>query len=115
MFSNASCTIYHRGYDSTTRMDKWTKVQIPDVYIETTKAAKLTREGWADNCNMFASIPNTDVTVCEQDILVKGIVEHEISGSFTISDLHKQYETYTVISVDVYNFGGNPHIEIRGK
>ena len=115
MFINASATLYHRQYDSTSRMDTWIKTHLHEIYIETTNAANLTREGWSDNCNMFACIPDTRVDISEQDILVNGIVENDISSSFTIADLHRSFEAYTVISVDVYGFGGNPHIEVRGK
>lgn len=115
MYTNNSCTIYHRGYDPVKRMDTWSRTYVEDVYLETTRGQKLMSEGWSSDCNMFLIIPYQPLEISEQDIIVEGIADEDISSSFSVADIHKKYNAFTVIAVDKFNFGYNPHYEIRGK
>lgn len=116
MISNGNVTIYHKGFDDKTRLEKWTKYNYVGTWFFGGKGAGINK-GY-DNANDFdCRIPynknaQLDISNFEiGDIVVEGTIENEI---ITQDDL-SGYLIYNITSINNNNFGNNPHIHIGGK
>jgi hypothetical protein len=115
MKCNTAATLYSRTISGGSEV--WTRSVIPAVLWEERKAANVIESGLleADKANVY--IPNTDTLIKVGDILAKGEVDKNITSSYTISDLRKDYTTIKVTSVDVKDFGSEylQHIQVGGS
>lgn len=116
MITNSSLTVYHKGIDKDTRLEKWIRFNYPKIWWFGGKGAGINK-GY-DNANDVAiRIPyekneNLDVrNFSIGDILVEGSLELEIARQ---QDL-KGYNIYNITSINDNTFGGNPHIHLGGK
>ena len=114
MITNSSVTIYHKGIDSQTRLETWTKKVYDRVWFFGGKGAGLNK-GY-DNANdvqiripYFEGLKFEDLSI--GDIIVQGSLDIDIE---TQQDLDG-YLTYNITSLNNNNFGNNPHINIGGK
>lgn len=115
MLVNSKLTIYHKSFNSETRLEEWKRFNYENVWWFGGKGSSLNK-GY-DNANdvdirIPYSINKIDVNNLKiGDILVKGELKEEIK---TQQDLLK-YEVYNIKSINNNNFGNNPHIRIGGK
>ena len=128
MRTNADITIYNRYFDKETRLDKYQRTVLYGVFWDERKAVNRLQSGLEDADEVTIVIPfkvATDkkyvppkefekledkagyFTLQEGDRVVKGAVDFEITGK--ASDLDKEYEAFTITSVDTKDFG-SPHM-----
>lgn len=115
MITNKSLTVYHKGIDTTTRMEKWTRYNYSKVWFYGGKGAGINK-GY-DNANDVQIRIPYDVNSVDVnnfsigDIVVEGTLETNID---TQNDL-EGYNYYNITSINNNNFGNNPHLHIGGK
>lgn len=128
MITNSNITIYNRYFNSTTRLDSYQRTILQGVFWDDKKAVNQIQSGLQDADEVLIIIPfsvNSDkqyisskefekledrtgyFTLSEGDRIVQGEIGFEITGK--VSDLDKQYEAFTITSVDTKDFG-SPHM-----
>ena len=116
MRCNSSLTIYHKGFDKTTKLETWIRYNYDKVWFFGGKGAGI-RKGYENANDVEIRLPynqneNLEVTNFDiGDIIVKGTLTTNIQ---TQQDLIG-YETYNITSINDNNFGINQHIHIGGK
>lgn len=136
MRTNADITIYNRYFDPETRLDKYQRTILYGVFWDAMKAVKRIQGGLESDDKVYIVIPfSADTnrqyispkeferledksdyfTLQEGDRVVKGAIEFEITGK--LSDLDKEYEAFTITSVDTKDFGSQHmrHWEVGAK
>ena len=136
MRTNADITIYNRHFDKATRLDKYQRTILYGVFWDERKAVNRLQSGLEDADEVTIIIPFTVAadkkyvppkefeklldksnyfTLQEGDRVVKGAVDFEITGK--ASDLDKEYEAFTITSVDTKDFGSlhMRHWEVGAK
>lgn len=136
MYSNASITIYNKYTDRTTRTDAYKRTVIKNVFFDEKKATNRLQSGLIDADQVLLLIPfdhdsqakyvapiefkeledkQNHFTLQNGDRIVKGDIDYEITGR--ISDLDKEYQTFTITSVDTKDFGSKKmrHWEVGGS
>ena len=133
MYTNSNMTIYNKFYDKATRLDKYKRTIIRNVFFDETKASNRLQSGLesADSVFVlvpFGSLPRADYvpytafdgfannfTFNIGDMIIKGEVYDEITSKPT--DLDKLHETYTITSVDTKDFGSSHmrHIQLGAR
>jgi len=124
MRTNTDITIYNRYFDKATRLDKYQRTILYGVFWDERKAVNRLQSGLEDADKVTIIIPFTVAadkkyappkefekledktgyfTLQEGDRVVKGAIDFEITGK--VSDLDKEYEAFTIISVDTKDFG----------
>ena len=115
MITNSAITIYHKGIDATTRLEKWTRYNYSKVWYFDSQVASV-GQGYNDANKVQIRIPyklndNLDASnFAKGDIIVKGTLNIDID---TQNDL-QEYKIYNITSINDDNFGKNPHIHIGG-
>lgn len=128
MITNSNITIYNRYFNSTTRLDSYQRTILQGVFWDDKKAVNQIQSGLQDADEVLIIIPfsvNSDkqyispkefekledrtgyFTLREGDRVVRGAIDFEITGK--VSDLDKEYEAFTITSVDTKDFG-SPHM-----
>lgn len=122
LIPNAHITIYNRYIDSVTRSEKYQRSEIKNVVWQATKAISNTRfQLIANVATIFIPFalgadylkPKEWITaqvgkwtLQEGDIIVRGIVNDEITSSFTAKNLQETYDdVVTITSVDAMDQG----------
>ena len=136
MRTNADITIYNRYFDKTTRLDKYQRTILYGVFWDERKAVNRLQSGLEGADKVTIIIPFTVATdkkyappkefekledkagyftLQEGDRVVKGAIDFEITGK--VSDLDKEVEAFTIISVDTKDFGSfhMRHWEVGAK
>ena len=122
MRTNADITIYNKYTASHT--DAWRRSVVYGVFWENTKASNVRATGgemYANQATVYLPFSNGSkylaptawtsaktgkFTLKPGDVIVKGVVTDEISGSFTMTDLRAKYDNVlTISSVDTKDFG----------
>ena len=115
MITNSSLTIYHKGYDKTTRLETWTRYNYSKVWYFGGKGASINK-GYDNANDVEIRIPydqNENLNIEHfsiGDIIVKGTLDFNIE---TQEDL-KNYNIYNITSIKNNTFG-TQHIHIGGK
>ena len=116
MIVNSSLTVYHKGFDTLTRLEKWTRHNYENVWFFGGKGAGMNK-GYDNANNVQVRIPydlNEGLDINDfaiGDILVQGTLDNDIE---TQQDL-KDYLIYNVTSINNNNFGNNQHIHLGGN
>lgn len=115
MITNTELTIYHKGFDITSRLEKWTRHNYDKVWYFNTKSASI-NDGYTNSNTIQIRIPykqnNININdLAIGDILVKGKVLIEIEKQEDLSN----YEVHNITSINNNNFGTEPHIHIGGQ
>ncbi len=136
MRTNADITIYNRYFDKATRLDKYQRTILYGVFWDERKAVNRLQSGLEGADKVTIIIPFTVATdkkyappkefekledkagyftLQEGDRVIKGAIDFEITGK--VSDLDKEYEAFTIISVDTKDFGSfhMRHWEVGAK
>ena len=113
MINNKTITYYHKTLDPDTRLEKWEKIIIENIWVFCGKASSVS-SGYTDINNIAVRIPMekiTDTSIFDiGDIIAIGVQE-DIEKQ---SDL-KGVEYYNVTSININDFGNNPHIHLGGQ
>ena len=116
MITNGSLTIFHKGFDTTTRLEKWIRFNYSNVWFFSKEKASL-NEG-INNANIFdCRIPydknaNLDAkNFAKGDIVVNETINYDINSDDDLTD----FVTYNITSITNANFGERPHIHIGGE
>lgn len=125
MQTNTNITIYNKYFDKTTRADKYKRIVINSVFWDENKAVNRIQSGLDSADKLLVVIPFRNAvqasylnpkefegiegtfTLQAGDRIVKGAIDYEITTKVT--DLDKEYEAYTITSVDTKDFG-SPHM-----
>jgi len=133
MKTNTSITLYNKYFDKATRMDKYQRTILENVFFDDRKAVNKLQSGMENADEAMIVIPfsvisnrsykrpmefqnliekTSNFTLKEGDRIVKGAINFDIEGR--LSDLDKNYEAYTITSVDTKDFGSPrmQHFEI---
>ena len=116
MITNSSLTIYHKGFDTTNKLETWTRHNYDKVWFFGGKGASLNK-GYDNANNVQVRIPyNQNIGLDVNnfaigDIIVQGTIKTDIT---TQQDL-KDYLIYNVTSINNNNFGNNKHIHLGGN
>ena len=117
MTTNTDMTLYHKVFNTETRLDEWKKYLIEHVMWQGGKGASLNK-GYEQANDVRVWIPKdvnnlTDVVFSIGDIMVKGNISQEISKQ---SDL-KIDNVYNITTVLGQDLGSEimDHIELGGK
>lgn len=115
MITNSSLTIYHKGFDEETKLEKWTRYNYSNVWFFGGKGAGINK-GY-DNANdvqirlPFSLNPNMDINnFAIGDIIVQGTLTKEIETQQDLDGL-----IYNITSINNNNFGNNKHIHLGGR
>ena len=132
MYTNGSMTIYNKYLDKVERLDAYKRTVIKNVFWEEKKASNRLQSGLIDADHVLALVPYESLRMGEYvppkqfegkegtftfklgDRIVKGEITLEITKS---TDLDKQYDAFTITSVDKKDFGSKNmrHFEIEAK
>lgn len=135
MYSNADVTIYNKYTDRATRTDAYNRTVIKNVFFDEKKATNRLQSGLNDADQVLLLIPfdyasqakyvapiefrelenkENHFTLQNGDRIVKGDISYEVTSK--ISDLDKEYQTFTITSVDTKDFGSRHmrHWEVGG-
>ena len=115
MITNSSVTIYHKGFDSTTKLETWNRYNYENVWYFGGLGGTMNK-GY-DNANgVQIRIPykennNLDINnFAIGDIIVKGKVTINITTQADLSN----YQIYNITSIKNNDFG-TKHIHIGGN
>ena len=116
MITNSSLTIYHKGFDETTRLEKWIRFNYDNVWFFGGKGAGINK-GYQDANDVEVRIPydkNANLNFGNfsiGDIIIQGTLTQDID---TQQDLSR-YDVYNIKSMNNNNFGNNKNIHLGGK
>lgn len=116
MITNSKLTVYHKGYNEETNLEKWVRFNYSDVWFFGGRGAGINK-GYDEANNFDCRIPydtNADLDIRNfniGDIVVQGELDLDIE---TQQDL-ENYLIYNIVSITNNTFGNNPHIHIGGK
>lgn len=117
METNSSMTLYHKVYNSKTRLDNWERYPIENVMWQGGKGASINK-GYEKANDINVWIPYDTNKELEKvpfsigDILVKGFISNTIAKQ---SDLN--IENYNITTIINNNYGSDNmhHIQIGAK
>lgn len=116
MLTNSDMTLYHKVLDEKTRLEKWERHYIKNVWWYGGKGVN-TQKGYENANDVQVRIPyetNDDLNIAVfnmGDIVCKGNVEKPITSQ---SDLNEE-EYYNITAINNNTFGNNAHIHLGGK
>ena len=117
MITNSELTIYHKTFNSTTRLENWIRYNYSNVWWYGGKGAS-TNKGYTDANDVVIRIPynqNTNLNINNfgiGDIICKGNLN--ISAEDVIGQ-DRAVEHYNITSITNNLTGSEPHIHIEGK
>ena len=116
MITNSSLTVYHKGYNEETNLEKWIRFNYPKVWFFGGRGSGINK-GY-ENANDFnCRIPydeNSELDIRNfaiGDIVVQENLDFDIETQQDLED----YLIYNITSINNNNFGFNQHIHIGGK
>ncbi len=117
MYAPHSMTWYEATKSGTTTV--WTRHEVKLVMWQAAEIAIADKQGStsADKASIFVPAISGSFAFKKGDVLVKGIVNDEITSAFTISALMAKYPSYIKITqADYKDYGslGLRHWELRG-
>ena len=115
MITNGEVTVYHGGFDSNTRLEKWVRRNYDNVWWFGGRNSSL--DMGFENANdvkvtIWYNLNNVNIKDFSiGDMLIKGHLENNISKKADLSN----YDVYEITSMKDNNFGSFPHIKLGGK
>lgn len=127
-------TLFNKKYNTQLKKDEYHKTYLDGVYVEYTKNVNVIKSGMQNSNDGMVIIPEdveTDKLYCkpakyqdakmfwtlqEEDIIVEGHVDIEITDDYRIANLKKEYDNvYIITSVLDNRKGSIPHFEVGVK
>ena len=113
MITNNKITYYHKILNNTTHLEEWSKVVFTNVWLFGGKGSSI-NVGYENANDVNVRIPMEyiqDKSIFQiGDIIAVG----EQPDIFKQSDLNNK-EFYNVTSININDFGNNPHVHLGGK
>lgn len=106
MITPHDMTWYARGV--VAGAESFIRQQVQGVFWEDRKAVNVLRSGLleADSVAVYVPFVRGILSIKAGDVLVKGLVDDEISPSFTLTALKKKYPDVVIVrSVDTMDYG----------
>lgn len=116
MLVNSDMTLYHKVHDTETRLEKWERHYIKNVWWYGGKGAN-TQMGYENANDVQIRIPyetneNLNIAIFNVgDIVCKGNIEKSITSQSELNGV----EYYNITAINNNTFGNNAHIHIGGK
>ena len=116
MITNSSLTVYHKGIDSQSRLETWTRYVYENVWFYGGKGAGINK-GYENANDVQIRIPYSKNPELDfgnfsiGDIVAQSTLDIDIETQQDLAD----YQTYNITSLNNNNFGNNQHIHIGGK
>ena len=118
MITNGSLTIFHKGFDVDTRLEKWIRFNYSNVWF-VDKQGAIIDKGYSERNNFECRIPyaqNENLNVknfAKADIAIKGTINYDISDDSELDD----FETYNIKVITNANYGTSDrqHIHLSGE
>ena len=113
MITNKKITYYHKVLNNITKLEEWTKVVFDNVWLFGGKGSSINK-GYENANDVDIRIPMeyvSDTTIFNIGDIVAVGEQENISKQ---SDL-KGKEFYNITSININDFGYNPHIHLGGK
>lgn len=113
MITNSELTVYHKVFNTTTKLEEYVRYNYDRVWWFGSINANANK-GYENANSVEIRIPYNDNIKIENfsigDILVKGKLTTNITSR---NDLTEQI--YAITSIKDNNFGGTPHIHLGGN
>ena len=114
MLTNSDMTLYHKGFDEETRLNKWIRHYYEKVWWHGGKGAN-TQMGYENDVQIripYESNKDLDIdNFSIGDIVCKGNIEKTITSQSELNDV----EFYNITAITNNTFGNSPHIHLGGK
>ena len=116
MLINSDMTLYHKGFDEETRLEKWIRHYYEKVWWFGGKGAN-TQMGYENANDVQIRIPyenNENLNIADFSIGVivcNGNIEKTITSQSELNDV----EFYNITAISNNTFGNNQHIHLGGK
>ena len=113
MITNNKITYYHKVLNSTTKLEEWSKVLFDDVWVFGGKGSNINK-GYENANDVNVRIPMEyvqDKTIFKIGNIIAIGEQENISKQ---SELNGK-EFYNVTSININEFGNNPHIHLGGR
>ena len=116
MLVNSDMTLYHKGFDEETRLNKWIRHYYEKVWWFGGKGAN-TQMGYENANDVQIRIPyesNENLNIADfsiGDIVCKGNIEKTITSQSELNGV----EYYNITAINNNTFGNNAHIHLGGK
>lgn len=116
MLTNTDMTLYHKGFDEETRLNKWIRHYYEKVWWFGGKGAN-TQMGYENANDVQIRIPyenNENLNIADfsiGDIVCKGNIEKAITNQSELNGV----EFYNITAISNNAFGNNQHIHLGGK
>lgn len=112
MIINKAITYYHKTLDNN-KLEQWTKTVFENVWVFGGKGSSINK-GYDNANDVNVRIPmelveNTDL------FKIGDIVAVGIQGNITKQSDLKGIEFYNITSININNFGNNPHVHLGGR
>lgn len=112
MITNKAITYYHKTLDNN-KLEQWTKTVFDNVWVFGGKGSSINK-GYDNANDVNIRIPmelvkNTDL------FKIGDIVAIGIQGNITKQSDLKGIEFYNITSININDFGNNPHVHLGGK
>ena len=116
MLINSEMTLYHKGFDEETRLNKWIRHYYEKAWWFGGKGAS-TQKGYENANDVQIRIPyesNENLNITDfsiGDIVCKGNIEKTITSQSELNGV----EYYNITAINNNTFGKNAHIHLGGK
>lgn len=116
MLTNNDMTLYHKVLDTETRLEKWERYYIKNVWWYGGKGTN-TQKGYENANDVQIRIPyemNENLNIANfnvGDIVCKGNIEKTITSQSELNGV----EYYNITAINNNTFGNNAHIHLGGK
>lgn len=112
MITNKAITYYHKTLNEN-KLEQWTKTVFENVWVFGGKGSSINK-GYDNANDVNVRIPmelveNTDL------FKIGDIVAIGIQGNITKQSDLKGIEFYNITSININNFGNNPHVHLGGR
>lgn len=114
MIINSELTVYHKEFDESTRLEKWTRFNYENIWWFGGKGSSINK-GYENANDVDIRIPynlNENVNINNfsiGDILYKGKLEKNIIKQSDVPN------AYNITSINDNTFGSEPHVHLGGK
>jgi hypothetical protein len=112
MITNKAITYYHKTLNEN-KLEQWTKTIFENVWVFGGKGSSINK-GYDNANDVNVRIPmklveNTDL------FKIGDIVAVGIQGNITKQSDLKGIEFYNITSININDFGNNPHVHLGGR
>ena len=114
MITNTGITIYHKGFDNTTKLETWQRFNYPNAWVFGGESA-VNSKGYNQTNNIQVRIPYKQNSLNIEDFSIGDII---VKGTLT-ANIEKQQDLnglfYNITSINDNTFGKEPHIHLTGN